>query len=234
MSYYFIFFFSFFFFLMIRRPPRSTLFPYTTLFRSSWHPALDEHQLDRADGREHVGHEQDERADRSRPQEDVERLPAAGDRHDQHDHGHDAEHEDGGGARRPGPGGAGQPRGRRALAAHVAGEGERQPRGADQAGQAAAEGADRGADRDQVADPTGDVLPPEVAEQRPRRDEVLHAGVVRAEAHDLDRGDDREVDATEDRRPEDRPRDVLARLPRLLPQGRGGLEAGEGEEAEDD
>src|SRR6266568_9550402 len=28
-------FFYFFFFLMIRRPPRSTLFPYTTLFRSS-------------------------------------------------------------------------------------------------------------------------------------------------------------------------------------------------------
>src|SRR6266550_8016833 len=28
-----------FFFLMIRRPPRSTLFPYTTLFRS--HPDLD-------------------------------------------------------------------------------------------------------------------------------------------------------------------------------------------------
>src|SRR5260221_5177324 len=25
-----------FFFLMIRRPPRSTLFPYTTLFRSPW------------------------------------------------------------------------------------------------------------------------------------------------------------------------------------------------------
>src|SRR2546429_2971342 len=46
---YFYFFFTgtlsslyiFFFFLMIRRPPRSTLFPYTTLFRSprrgSWH-----------------------------------------------------------------------------------------------------------------------------------------------------------------------------------------------------
>src|SRR3712207_7271583 len=29
------FFTSVFFFLMIRRPPRSTLFPYTTLFRSS-------------------------------------------------------------------------------------------------------------------------------------------------------------------------------------------------------
>src|SRR5438552_18646070 len=26
--------FSFFFFLIVRRPPRSTLFPYTTLFRS--------------------------------------------------------------------------------------------------------------------------------------------------------------------------------------------------------
>src|SRR6266567_7771786 len=29
-----LYFFHFFFFLMIRRPPRSTLFPYTTLFRS--------------------------------------------------------------------------------------------------------------------------------------------------------------------------------------------------------
>src|SRR6516225_11230586 len=32
------FFFFFFFFLMIRRPPRSTLFPYTTLFRSRTRP----------------------------------------------------------------------------------------------------------------------------------------------------------------------------------------------------
>src|SRR5882724_12186527 len=31
---HFFFFSHFFFFLMIRRPPRSTLFPYTTLFRS--------------------------------------------------------------------------------------------------------------------------------------------------------------------------------------------------------
>src|SRR2546423_7017864 len=31
--------FFFFFFLMIRRPPRSTLFPYTTLFRSHFHEA---------------------------------------------------------------------------------------------------------------------------------------------------------------------------------------------------
>src|SRR2546430_15297787 len=45
-----IFLIFFFFFLMIRRPPRSTLFPYTTLFRSrapcarapapSWNPDL--------------------------------------------------------------------------------------------------------------------------------------------------------------------------------------------------
>src|SRR6478752_9849105 len=34
------FFFSSFFFLMIRRPPRSTLFPYTTLFRSEHHLAV--------------------------------------------------------------------------------------------------------------------------------------------------------------------------------------------------
>src|SRR3712207_8944519 len=36
-----------FFFLMIRRPPRSTLFPYTTLFRSLSHalvPARDPHR----------------------------------------------------------------------------------------------------------------------------------------------------------------------------------------------
>src|SRR6266699_4951757 len=33
--FFFLYFFIFFFFfLMIRRPPRSTLFPYTTLFRS--------------------------------------------------------------------------------------------------------------------------------------------------------------------------------------------------------
>src|SRR5215203_7202932 len=39
---YFVFsslYIFFFFFLMIRRPPRSTLFPYTTLFRSLEPPA---------------------------------------------------------------------------------------------------------------------------------------------------------------------------------------------------
>src|SRR6266404_6789204 len=39
-SFYFYFFILFFFFfLMIRRPPRSPLFPYTTLFRSFRDPA---------------------------------------------------------------------------------------------------------------------------------------------------------------------------------------------------
>src|SRR2546422_1676226 len=37
----------FFFFLMIRRPPRSTLFPYTTLFRS---PRARERRCDRRHG----------------------------------------------------------------------------------------------------------------------------------------------------------------------------------------
>src|SRR5271157_6525166 len=38
----FLFCVCFFFFLMIRRPPRSTLFPYTTLFRSdqTGHPLV--------------------------------------------------------------------------------------------------------------------------------------------------------------------------------------------------
>src|SRR2546430_11213560 len=35
--------FFFFFFLMIRRPPRSTLFPYTTLFRSFTFPSTRPH-----------------------------------------------------------------------------------------------------------------------------------------------------------------------------------------------
>src|SRR2546430_16666740 len=38
----------FFFFLMIRRPPRSTLFPYTTLFRSGVWFDIGPHLLDQA------------------------------------------------------------------------------------------------------------------------------------------------------------------------------------------
>src|SRR5256885_10937443 len=49
--------FYFFFFLMIRRPPRSTLFPYTTLFRSPRGRRLCGRRLapPRADARPHAG-----------------------------------------------------------------------------------------------------------------------------------------------------------------------------------
>src|SRR6476660_5261377 len=40
-------YFCFFFFLMIRRPPRSTLFPYTTLFRPARHPPERLHRVRR-------------------------------------------------------------------------------------------------------------------------------------------------------------------------------------------
>src|SRR2546426_3725200 len=53
---YTTYFFFFFFFLMIRRPPRSTLFPYTTLFRSR---DLVEHSDERVDGdKPHAGLDQ--------------------------------------------------------------------------------------------------------------------------------------------------------------------------------
>src|SRR2546426_5745541 len=47
----FLFFFLFFF-LMIRRPPRSTLFPYTTLFRSRMPPRLVARQCSSSDERQ--------------------------------------------------------------------------------------------------------------------------------------------------------------------------------------
>src|SRR3989441_9015179 len=45
-----IIFLFFFFFLMIRRPPRSTLFPYTTLFRSNMKDAQSEFGIVRMGG----------------------------------------------------------------------------------------------------------------------------------------------------------------------------------------
>src|SRR3989454_12779270 len=44
--------FFFFFFLMIRRPPRSTLFPYTTLFRSHGHARRRRRHGHRRNGRD--------------------------------------------------------------------------------------------------------------------------------------------------------------------------------------
>src|SRR5258708_27251757 len=43
--FYVVFFLFLFFFLMIRRPPRSTLFPYTTLFRSPFAHAPLQHEM---------------------------------------------------------------------------------------------------------------------------------------------------------------------------------------------
>src|SRR5260221_8244570 len=51
----------FFFFLMIRRPPRSTLFPYTTLFRSLVHGCID--LLDHGPRRAGRGQQRKPRAD---------------------------------------------------------------------------------------------------------------------------------------------------------------------------
>src|SRR5258708_25742135 len=53
--------FDLFFFLMIRRPPRSTLFPYTTLFRSE---ATDRHARGRSRIRRTARPRSSERADR--------------------------------------------------------------------------------------------------------------------------------------------------------------------------
>src|SRR2546422_8467620 len=56
----------YFFFLMIRRPPRSTLFPYTTLFRSQ-RSRVHLRPRDRA---RHGGRERDAHPDRGRPRGD--------------------------------------------------------------------------------------------------------------------------------------------------------------------
>src|SRR3712207_8693541 len=65
-----------FFFLMIRRPPRSTLFPYTTLFRSGDLDAQVRHGQALGGGREqeahHLGHAHDG------PQRGLGPAPAVG------------------------------------------------------------------------------------------------------------------------------------------------------------
>src|SRR5690348_18389350 len=59
----------FFFFLMIRRPPRSTLFPYTTLFRS-----IAQENLRRVRPLLHRGREEPERCRQIRSEEHTSEL----------------------------------------------------------------------------------------------------------------------------------------------------------------
>src|SRR6266702_7263433 len=66
--YYFSFLF-FFFFLMIRHPPRSTLFPYTTLFRSD---EIRESDLDE------VGHLRFRQENQPRSEEHTSELQSRG------------------------------------------------------------------------------------------------------------------------------------------------------------
>ena len=74
--FFFFFFFFSFFFLMIRRPPRSTLFPYTTLFRSVYSKYCRNNQHD-----SHVLKiEADVRGARAGPRYESAGLPARGDR----------------------------------------------------------------------------------------------------------------------------------------------------------
>src|SRR5215210_7937112 len=76
--------FSFFFFLMIRRPPRSTLFPYTTLFRSlgrkpeavEVHMNLHRPRCDPPKGRTHVTNLHPERSrNHPEPGREHNRIP---------------------------------------------------------------------------------------------------------------------------------------------------------------
>src|SRR2546426_12569094 len=59
----------YFFFLMIRRPPRSTLFPYTTLFRSHHEPRYRAEQRE-AGGRPDVERSRDNTNGRERRSEE--------------------------------------------------------------------------------------------------------------------------------------------------------------------
>src|SRR2546426_6011596 len=76
--------FFFFFFLMIRRPPRSTLFPYTTLFRSH-RPLQGLRQPGGKHARPHgVIHQQEREGDREEIEEVVVPSPEDQERSEEH------------------------------------------------------------------------------------------------------------------------------------------------------
>src|ERR1043166_6403073 len=67
------------FFLMIRRPPRSTLFPYTTLFRSVHHQPQHDDEADHGQEVERLEHEQAEQPERRHSAHGAERQRDGGD-----------------------------------------------------------------------------------------------------------------------------------------------------------
>src|SRR3712207_9217874 len=99
---------------MIRRPPRSTLFPYTTLFRSSWyrrvphrlnHTPEDQTRQARREGADQTPHREHQEPQREEtPQAEEVRYPAVqghADRKYEHVGGHDRPHLRLGGAEVP-------------------------------------------------------------------------------------------------------------------------------------
>src|SRR5687767_15349538 len=74
----------FFFFLMIRRPPRSTLFPYTTLFRSPRRPDTEQWPRQGGHRRHTARRRQGRRPDDHRPRRRRAQRPGARRRSEEH------------------------------------------------------------------------------------------------------------------------------------------------------
>src|SRR5438034_4854836 len=68
-----------FFFLMIRRPPRSTLFPYTTLFRSGRRGEIQAHANGHEAGLRHAVREAPHRSRHDRSEEHTSELQSHSD-----------------------------------------------------------------------------------------------------------------------------------------------------------
>src|SRR3989454_8502148 len=74
-----------FFFLMIRRPPRSTLFPYTTLFRSVGERSqLPDARCARVERVQHFVRQRDQRPDQRHRQAEQEEIEELRERSEEH------------------------------------------------------------------------------------------------------------------------------------------------------
>src|SRR5438132_2353925 len=71
--------FYFFFFLLIRRPPRSTLFPYTTLFRSAHDPREEPWCVARGDDGAERDHNESSGSGKRRSEEHTSELQSHSD-----------------------------------------------------------------------------------------------------------------------------------------------------------